>query len=136
MEKAQDFQFGDMYETDPLHDPNNLPCTQKPWCGEPRIDLLTKDNITPNELFYVCNHLAVPDIDPEEYYDLIVKGKGIKKHKFTLEDLRTKFPKHKVVTTLQCTGNHQEDMHNDDHKIYNAPHWVDGAMSTAKWGGV
>lgn len=96
---------------------------------------MTKDYITPNELFYVRNHLAVPDIDPDEYV-LIVKGKGIKKHKFTLQDLKTKFPKHEVVTTLQCAGNRREDMHDDDHKIFIAPHWVIGAMSTAKWGGV
>ena len=123
-----------MYETDPLRDPNLLGCTEKPWCGEPRLDLLTKDYITPNELFYVRNHLAVPDIDPAEYV-LVVKGKGIKKHKFTLEDLKTKFPKHEVTTTLQCAGNRREDMHGD-HKIFIAPHWVVGAMSTAKWGGV
>jgi hypothetical protein len=99
--KAPNFKFGDMYETDPIRDPNNLPCTVKPWCGEPRIDLLTKDYITPNELFYVRNHLAVPDIEADEYR-LIVKGKGIKKHTFTLKDLKEKFPKHEVVTTLQC----------------------------------
>lgn len=101
--KAADFPFGDMYETDPIRDPNNLGCTVKPWCGEPRIDLLTRDYITPNELFLVRNHLAVPDIEPEDY-ELVIKGKGIKKHKFTLEDLKTKFPEHEVVTTLQCVA--------------------------------
>lgn len=126
--------FGDMFETDPIRDPNLLGCTIKPWCGEPRIELLTRDYFTPNELFYVRNHLAVPDIDEEDYC-LIVKGKGIKKHKFTLKDLKEKFPKHEVVTTLQCAGNRREDMHDDNHKIYIAPHWVVGAMSTAKWGG-
>ena len=120
---TQGIIFGDMYETDPIRDPNNLACTHKPFCGEPRIDLLTKDYITPNELFYVRNHLAVPDIDPEEYV-LVVKGKGIKKHKFTLQDLKTKFPKHEVVTTLQCAGNRREDLHDDDRKIFIAPHWV------------
>jgi len=109
--------------------------TEKPFNGEPRIELLTKDYITPNRLFYVRNHLAVPDIDPEEYV-LIVKGKGIKKHKFTLNDLKTKFTKHEVVTTLQCAGNRREDLHDDKHKIFIAPHWVVGAISTAKWGGV
>jgi len=135
--EANKMQFGDMYESDPIRDPNLLGCTQKPWCGEPRIDLLTNDYITPNELFYVRNHLAVPDIDPDEYV-LIVKGKGIKKHKFTLNDLKTKFPKHEVVTTLQCAGNRREDLHgvDGDRKIFIAPHWVIGAMSTAKWGGV
>lgn len=124
-----------MFESDPIRDKNLLGCTIKPWCGEPRIELLTRDYFTPNELFYVRNHLAVPDIDEEDYC-LIVKGKGIKKHKFTLKDLKEKFPKHEVVTTLQCAGNRREDMHDDNHKIYIAPHWVVGAMSTAKWGGV
>ena len=68
-------------------------------------------------------------------YRLIVSGKGIKKKKFTLEDLK-KYPKHEVVTTLQCAGNRREDLHDKDHKIFIAPHWVIGAMSTAKWGGV
>jgi len=128
-------QFGDVYETDPIRDPNLLGCQEKPWCGEPRIDLLTEDFITPNELFYVRNHLNVPDIDPDEYV-LVVKGKGIKKHKFSLHDLKTKFKKHEVVTTLQCAGNRREDLHDDTRKIFIAPHWVIGAISTAKWGGV
>ena len=58
--KAKDLvSFGDMFENDPCRDPNLLPCTQKPFNGEPRIDLLTRDYITPNELFYVRNHLGM-----------------------------------------------------------------------------
>ena len=45
--------FGDMFETDPIRHKDLLPCTAKPFCGEPKIDLLTKDYYTPNELFYV-----------------------------------------------------------------------------------
>lgn len=133
--EAANFEFGDMYETDPVRDPNLLPCTQKPWNGEPRLDLLTRDYITPNELFYTRCHLAVPDIDPDEYV-FVIKGKGIKTHKFTLNDIKTLFPKHEVTTTLQCAGNRREDLHTEDRKLYLAPHWVVGAMSTAKWGGV
>jgi sulfite oxidase len=133
--KARNFITGDMFETDPYRDPNLLPCTKKPFCGEPRIDLLTRDYVTPNELFYVRNHLAVPEIDPEEYV-LIVKGKGVKKYKFTLEDLKTKFKKYEVYTTLQCAGNRREDLHDAEKGIFIAPHWVVGAVSCAKWGGV
>ena len=133
--KARNFQTGDMFETDPYRDPNLLPCTKKPFCGEPRIDLLTRDYVTPNELFYVRNHLAVPEIDPKEYV-LIVKGKGVKKYKFTLEDLKTKFKKYEVYTTLQCAGNRREDLHDAEKGIFIAPHWVVGAVSCAKWGGV
>ncbi|KAL3935340.1 MAG: hypothetical protein SGBAC_009125 [Bacillariaceae sp.] len=133
--KSKKFQHGDMFETDPYRDPNLLPCTKKPFCGEPRLEMLTNDYYTPNELFYVRNHLAVPEIDPDEYV-LIVKGKGVKKHKFTLQDLKTKFKKYEVSTTLQCAGNRREDLHDENHQIFIAPHWVVGAMSTAKWGGV
>lgn len=132
---SKSFEFGDAYESDPERDPNLLPCTQKPFNGEPRIDLLTRDYITPNELFYVRNHLPVPDIEAGEY-QLIVKGKGLKKHKFSLEDLKTKFKKHEIITTLQCAGNRREDLHNDQMREFLAPHWVVGAISTAKWGGV
>lgn len=98
--------------------------------------MLTRDYITPNELFYVRNHLPVPEIDPSEY-KLIVKGKGLKKKfKFTLEDLKTKFKKHEVITTLQCAGNRREDLHRENMREFLAPHWVVGAISTAKWGGV
>lgn len=132
--KAKAVPFGDMFEDDPKRHPDLLPATSKPFNGEPKIELLTKDYFTPNELFYCRCHLAVPDIDPKEYR-LIVSGKGIKKRKLTLDDLK-KFPKHEVVTTLQCAGNRREDLHDKDHKIFIAPHWVIGAMSTAKWGGV
>lgn len=128
------FSVTDMFETDPKRHPDLLPCTSKPFNGEPRIELLTKDYITPNELFYVRNHLAVPEIEADEYR-LKISGKGIKKHTFTLEQLK-KFPKHEVITTLQCAGNRREDLHDKNHKIFISPHWVIGAMSTAKWGGV
>lgn len=136
-EKVENNQisFGDAYETDPIRDTNLLGCQQKPWCGETRIDLLTEDYITPNELFYVRNHLNVPDIDPDEYV-MIVKGKGLRKHKFTLYDLKTKFQPQEVTTTLQCAGNRREDLHDGNRKIFIAPHWVVCDISTATWKGV
>lgn len=115
-EATRKVQIGDMFESDPKRHPDLLPATSKPFNGEPKIELLTNDYFTPNELFYTRCHLAVPDIDPEEYR-LIVSGKGIKKHKFTLKDLKTKFPKHEVATTLQCAGNRREDLHDKNHKF-------------------
>jgi sulfite oxidase len=128
-------QVGDMFLNEPVRHKDLLPATTKPFNGEPRIELLTRDYLTPNELFYTRNHLPVPDIDPDEYR-LKVSGAGIARKTYTLPDLKTKFPKHEVVTTLQCAGNRREDLHDRDHKIFISPHWVIGAMSTAKWGGV
>ena len=64
---SKSIAFGDMFENDPIRHPDVLHCTEKPFNGEPRIELLVKDFITPNEIFYVRNHLAVPDLDPKEY---------------------------------------------------------------------
>ena len=82
----------------------------------------------------MLRRIAVPDIDPKEY-KLIVKGKGVKKKKYTLDDLKRRFKKHEVITTLQCAGNRREDMHSDGQREFLAPHWVVGAISCAKWGG-
>lgn len=48
--------FGDMFETDPVRHKDILHCTHKPFNGEPKIELLTDDYFTPNELFNVRNH--------------------------------------------------------------------------------
>mmetsp|Transcript_3112 Transcript_3112/g.7566 ORF Transcript_3112/g.7566 Transcript_3112/m.7566 type:complete len:648 (-) Transcript_3112:75-2018(-) len=130
------FEFGDMYTTDPERHPDLLGCTYKPWCGETRTERLTENYYTPNELFYVRNHLAVPVIDEDEYR-LIVKGIGLKRHTFTLKELKTLFPKYEVVSTLQCAGNRREDMHGTvpERGIFISPHWIVGAISNAKWGG-
>jgi sulfite oxidase len=50
--------------------------------------------------------------------------------------LRTKFPRHEVVSALQCAGNRQEDFISDDRPLYVAPHWRGGAIGNAKWAGV
>ena len=84
--------------------------------------------------FYVRNHDAVPNIEPEEYR-LIISGAGFKNKKgnkkerkftFTLEDLKTKFNKHEVVTILQDAGDRREKLHDHGHKIFISPHWVVG----------
>ena len=38
-------------------------------------------------------------------------GEGMKETVFTLEDLKTKFPKVDVTTVIQCNGNRREDFH-------------------------
>jgi sulfite oxidase len=60
----------------------------------------------------------------------------MKECSFTLNDLKTKFPRHEVVASLQCAGNRQEDYVTEDKPLYVAPHWTGGAIGTAKWAGV
>lgn len=51
----------------------------------------------------------MPQID-EEDYELEVTGIGIKETKFTLNDLKTKFPKTTVTATIMCAGNRRNEM--------------------------
>jgi sulfite oxidase len=37
-----------------------------------------------------------------------VEGEGLKRVELTLKDLKTKFKKHTVTATLQCTGNRRD----------------------------
>lgn len=90
----------------------------QPWCGEPRTDLLIDNWYTPNKLFYTRNHLPVPDIKAEEWR-VEVSGHGVKNTTFDLNDIKTKFKKYEVVSTLQCAGNRREDMHDmKGHSIF------------------
>ena len=45
-----------------------------------------------------------------------VEGEGMKRVELSLKDLTTRFKKHTVTATLQCTGN-RRDMFNDVKKV-------------------
>lgn len=137
--------FGDYYEADPVRpefEAGNLRVTSRaPWNQEPaRLPTLVDDFYTPNDLFFVRNHNAVPDIDVTDGWTLDVEANpaaGITKDmSFTYEQLKNDFPRVEVVSALQCAGNRQEDYVTDDRPLYVAPHWRNGAIGCAKWAGV
>lgn len=62
-----------------------------------------------SELFYIRNHLPVPEIDPDKYeLELEVEGTD-RKVVFSLDDLK-KFPKATIIATLMCAGNRRAEM--------------------------
>jgi len=133
--------FGNAYEQDPKrHNHEQLRiATYHPWNHEPgSLETLVNSFYTPNELFFVRNHNSVPDIDLEDWTLEVAENKkiGLKAHSFTYDDLKTKFKKHTVVSTLQCAGNRQEDFITPERPLYVAPHWRNGAIGCAKWAGV
>lgn len=110
-----------------------------PWNSEPAdLSILAEKFYTPNDLFFVRNHNPVPYVDGKEWVLTIDENEkaGINHTEFTLEDLKTKFPRTEVVCTLQCAGNRQEDYVSEDRPLYVAPHWRNGAIGNAKWAGV
>lgn len=121
------------YANDPIRSPILKVNTQTPFNAETPSVLLWENYITPNDIFFVRNHLPVPQVNPEQY-SLEIKGEGISKPVvLTIDDLKTKFPKHKVTCTIQCAGNRRVEL-NRVKTVKGIP-WTGGAIGTAEWGG-
>ena len=121
------------YRDDPRRSPVLKVNTKEPFNAETPPILLSEDYITPNDLFFVRNHLPVPRCDPAEYV-LEVAVEGQSPVRFTLEDLKRKFPQHTVTATIQCAGNRREEL-NSVKEVKGLP-WTGGAIGNATWTGV
>ncbi|CAH0553952.1 unnamed protein product [Brassicogethes aeneus] len=125
--------MSDPYGRDPKRHNALIPASKKPFNAETLPSLLVENFITPNELFYVRNHLPVPNINPETY-ELEIEIEGRKKSKvFTLEDLK-KMPCRTITTTIMCAGNRRSEM--TKIKPVKGLNWGAAAIGTAKFKGV
>jgi sulfite oxidase len=135
-------EFTSYYEADPKR-----PAAERgdvrvvsnhPWNMETKPHKLTDSFFTPNDIFFVRNHNCVPKIDAKEWSLEVSENKdvGLWHRNFTLDDLKTRFPKTEVVSVMQCAGNRQEDYIEPDRPLYVAPHWRGGAIGCARWAGV
>lgn len=124
---------GDPYADDPPRHPALKVNTLKPFNAEPPSELLAENYLTPNQLFFKRNHLPVPVVDPATYRLHIqdIRGRTLS---LSLQNLKSNFPKHKVIATVQCAGNRRAEMN----ALQNTKRlgWNIGAISTACWGGV
>ena len=65
------------------------------------MTLLAENSITPNELFYVRNHLPVPKLD-EQSFRLEIDGLGREDTvEITMDDIKNKVPKASIVVAIQ-----------------------------------
>ncbi len=106
---------------------------EDPFNAGPAPELLRRGFITPNELFFVRNHGAVPEVDPASWR-LAIGGLVKRPLRFSLEELR-RLPKATVTATLQCAGNRRVELTRVA-PIPNELGWDTEAISTAVWGGV
>ena len=60
-------------------------------------------------IFYIRNHLPVPEIDKSKY-ELRIGGEGLKNLVLDMDTLKKNFKKHTIVATIQCTGNRRKDL--------------------------
>ena len=85
--------------------------------------------ITPNDLFFVRQHLPRPSVD-EGQYRLTLDGKVNRTLQLTLADLR-KLPQFTLAATLECTGNARGFFRPRVPGIQ----WGRGAIGNAEWTG-
>lgn len=123
----------DPFSGEPSRHPALEVVSQKPFNAEAPPDLLPDSFLTPNALFFVRNHLPVPEVDPKSFR-LSVKGMDAKRAvSLTLEDLQ-KLPRTSVTATIMCAGNRRSDMHK--FRAVKGLDWKKTAVSNAEWTGV
>jgi len=127
----------DPYGSEPQRDPSLVVQAAKPFNAETPLSVLAEQQYhTPNEVFFVRNHLPVPTIDLASYVLEVHPGNGKPPVKVTLKDLEneSRFRRKKVSAVMQCTGNRREDFN----KLVQVEGltWLTGAISNAEWEGV
>ncbi|MCJ1404958.1 hypothetical protein MMC11_008184 [Xylographa trunciseda] len=122
----------DPFVGDPARDPRLRTHTDKPRNAETPASELSAF-VTPNELFYVRNHLWVPQLN-ENSYNLVVELADGEEKTYTIKELKTKFKQFKVTSTLQCSGNRRKHMTEGARSTNGLP-WEQGAIGNAEWTG-
>ncbi|KAI9155275.1 Oxidoreductase, molybdopterin-binding domain-containing protein [Paramyrothecium foliicola] len=125
----------DPFVSDPERDTSMRFLTQKPCNAETPAADLADSFLTPNDKFYVRNHMWVPVVDDVDNYDLTIELPNGDSKRYTLQELQTRFKQYSVTAVLQCSGNRRKDM-TDHAKKTNGLQWTVGAISCAKWEGV
>jgi len=125
---------GDPYDADPERHPGMIMHNNKPCNAELPSAMMMDSWCTPNSVFFIRHHHPVPVVEGDDFR-LVVTGEGVVMPvSLTLEDLRKRFLKREVVSTIQCGGNRRSELDKVE-KTSGIP-WGIGAVSTAKWGGV
>ena len=127
-------EIEDPFQKDPPRSSRLRTITAKPYNAEPSAEDLSSSSITSNDLFYVRNHMWVPQIE-EDKFTLEVELLDGTTRQYTMQDLRDKFKPFKISATLQCAGNRRSDMTTHAQQT-NGLQWKVGAISTAVWEGV
>lgn len=120
------------YANEPKRHPALIVQGEAPFNAETDMKLLVQNQLTPNDLFYVRNHMPVPVIQADDYRLEVVDTDGKTLVTLSLEQLK-KLPKHVVAATVQCAGNRRNEL--NAVKKVKGGRWEAGAISNAEWGG-
>ncbi|KAI0400113.1 Oxidoreductase, molybdopterin-binding domain-containing protein [Xylaria palmicola] len=127
----------DPFVSDPERDARLRRITEKPCNAETPADELADAFLTPNETFYIRNHMWVPVIDESEAdnHGITIELPDGQVKTYSVGELKARFKQHSVTAVLQCSGNRRNDMTRHA-KRTNGLQWTVGAISCAKWEGV
>lgn len=102
-----------------------------PLNAEPHSSALVAQFYTPQDIFYVRNHGAIPQLAEDHRVELsgLVQNAG----SFCRADLQRDFPERKVTAVLQCAGNRRADMQRVSET--SGDPWLVGAIGNAVWTG-
>lgn len=85
-----------------------------------------------SEIFYVRNHLPVPDITVDDF-ELEIEDEVTGKHlSFKFDDIKN-YQKHSITAAIMCGGNRRSEMHNV--KPVKGLSWGAAAIGNAVWSG-
>lgn len=130
-------QIEDPFATDPERNAKLRLLTEKPCNAESPSEALAESFLTPNDIFYVRNHMWVPVVPEEKAddYEIGVELPDGTARTYTMRELRSRFQQHTVTAVMQCSGNRRSDMTTHARKT-NGLQWTVGAISCAEWQGV
>ena len=130
--KTQVIDLSDPYSMDPKRNEVMREVSHKPYQSEMPSQLITDKILTPNGVFFVCNHKHVPRVHIADYsLELQLRDST---HEFTFDDLKTKYKKSQIMATIQCVKNRGREM--SKAKEIKGPTWTHGGISTTMWSGV
>lgn len=123
----------DPFKNDPKRDETLIVHSERPFNAETPEEGLNVF-ITPDDLFYVRQHMWVPEVDGAKHGFVVELESGEEKE-YTLDDIKKKFKEVTVTATLQCSGNRRKHM-TEEARSTNGLQWGPGAISNAEWTGV
>ncbi|KAF4977134.1 hypothetical protein FZEAL_6322 [Fusarium zealandicum] len=129
-------EIEDPFSQDPTRHPDLVTMTEKPRNAETPAAAMTNEFLTPNDLFYVRNHMWVPTAENPDMHTLTVELPDGTTKEYTLADLKARFQPRKVTAALQCSGNRRSHMNEGSGRKTSGLPWTVGAISNACWEGV
>ncbi|XP_063616306.1 LOW QUALITY PROTEIN: sulfite oxidase, mitochondrial [Cydia splendana] len=111
-EDIVDHTDDEMWVKEPVRDRRLIIKTAKPFNAEIPMKLQVEHFDTPNELFYVRQHMPVPEVEAETHTLRINIAGRDDSVTFTLQDL-AKFRQASVRAALMCAGNRRSEMNKD-----------------------